>query len=327
MSQIYIPFSNLFYFLKQNFNQISNYSHHVYTSIFDQFNQLLSPKIPRKITIFVVTLTGKLVTLDVQTNYTIYQVKRQIFDAEGIPVHHQILTYNERVLENNRILEYYGIQDNVTLLVKKVDIKNVTQYVIDPQSLDPKYNYDFTDVKDSGLKFMRGKFEYRRPIGWKRYAIKVRGKYENDAWLGKDTFRTESCKNEWPVSYHGTAYHNANSIVNDGYLLSKGKNFAYGRGIYSTPDIKVAEKYATEFTFKGETYKLILQNRVNPKSLIPVKTYVGEYWISPKGEDLRAYGICIKKKESFFSKIFRTGKQEPMMLEESIKVSNSSSAN
>ena len=51
--------------------------------------------------------------------------------------------------------------------------------------LDPKYDYDFTEIDDKEKKFMRGGLEYKRPCGWKRYALKVREKYNDIEWLGK----------------------------------------------------------------------------------------------------------------------------------------------
>jgi hypothetical protein len=30
---------------------------------------------------------------------------------------------------------------------------------------------------------MRGGLEYKRPCGWKRYVLKIKGKCENDNWL------------------------------------------------------------------------------------------------------------------------------------------------
>ena len=103
------------------------------------------------------------------------------------------------------------------------------------------------------------------------------------------------------MSYHGTAKHNARSIAEEGYLLSKGKRYAFGSGIYSTPDINVAERYATEFEFEGRKYVVVLQNRVNPKNLIKIeakRTRDGEYWICKGEQDIRPYGFCIKEKQA-----------------------------
>ena len=40
-----------------------------------------------------------------------------------------------------------------------------------------------------------------------------------------------------------------------------------GRGVYSTPDIKMARKYCKRFKSKvdGKTYQVVLQNRINPE--------------------------------------------------------------
>ena len=49
---------------------------------------------------------------------------------------------------------------------------------IDPRGLDPQYDFDFSDVKDDGKKYMRGGHQYHRPYGWKKIANKVRERYE-----------------------------------------------------------------------------------------------------------------------------------------------------
>ncbi|CAF4122375.1 unnamed protein product, partial [Rotaria sp. Silwood1] len=48
----------------------------------------------------------------------------------------------------------------------------------------------------------------------------------------------------------------------------------------------------------GKNYLVLLQNRVNPTTLVKIsadRTGVGEYWASPSYEDIRPYGICIRK--------------------------------
>jgi hypothetical protein len=42
----------------------------------------------------------------------------------------------------------------------------------------------FTNIDDTGQKFMRGGLEYKRPCGWRRYALKVDDKYGDCKWLG-----------------------------------------------------------------------------------------------------------------------------------------------
>ena len=111
--------------------------------------------------------------------------------------------------------------------------------------------------------------------------------------------RTDASPGEWPVSYHGTKKENAKGIAAEGYKLSKGNRFLYGKGIYSTPNIEVAEKgYAVNFNHGRTTYKVVFQNRVCPNGLkiIPdEKTRSGEYWVQPEDKLIRPYGLCIKQ--------------------------------
>ena len=115
----------------------------------------------------------------------------------------------------------------------------IPTFYIDDSLMDSKFDYDFTGKVDDGTKYYRGGHEYQRPYGWKRYAIKVLGRFESDKWLGEQGIRSRSSDGEWPVSYHGTGESATGSIAQDGYKLSKGKRFRYGKGIYSTPSITV----------------------------------------------------------------------------------------
>ncbi len=236
---------------------------------------------------------------------TIKDLKDIICDGEGIsPSLQRLFFYDDQELEDKKSLKYYNIQNNDTV---KLKLKIIVGIFIPKEILDEPYHYDFTNISDKGNQFYRGRMEYLRPCGWQRYALNVKGKYPDDIWLEGKSRRYDiysSAEEEWPVSYHGTSYHKGLSIGEEGFRLSKGKRFKYGYGIYTTPDIKVASKFADIIQYNGKIYKFVVQNRVNPKNVKIVskaETVVGEFWISSNEDDVRPYGFCIREIRSKMS--------------------------
>ena len=259
--------------------------------------------------VHVKTITGATTTVQVTGSLTVAELKAAVEMKANIPGRDQRLMFDRKRLEDHHTIAELGIPPSATIFLLVRTRGGGPDFQLDPDELDPSYNYDFTNVSDDGKTYMRGGKPYKRPYGWRRYAVKVLDVYESNTWLGPNGMRTEQAQGEWPVSYHGTNLEAAKGIMDIGYKKGAGQKFEKlcGKAVYSSPNLDmVAKDYATKFKHKGNTWKVVLQNRVNPAPghlcIVEAKdTGVGaDFWLSPKQDidnkvyDIRPYGLLFK---------------------------------
>jgi hypothetical protein len=237
--------------------------------------------------IFVKTLEEDSQSMFVDPSITVLELKDAIYAKFGSDRKTMRLTFNGKQLDDSKTLASYDIQKGCTIQVLSKVVGGYDFYVVRDNLLSPSFDYDFINLSDNGATFVRGMEVYKRPYGWKRIAFNVEQYGTDRTWLGS----VGVSPYEWPVSYHGTRVEYIENIVSESYRL--GVRFAYGVGIYTSPEINIAEQYSREFDRYNARWKVVLQNRVNPVRLR--KCNNNNIWVVPRDEDIRPYGLCIKR--------------------------------
>jgi len=249
--------------------------------------------------VYISSFTGEFGEFTFNTESKVEQCIKTVEKYINIDMEVTSMRYHGIQMNEEKQLWEYGVTSGDTILLDLQLKGDRPSFTISNQILDPVYdciypNFDF-------VKFERGGYPFERPTGWTKKALKVNGIYESNDWLGLGSValgnpRLLSVPNEWAVSYHGTNKGSGKQIGKEGYDLSKGQRFMYGVGIYSTPSPSTAERFADVFEYEGETYKMMMMNRV-----LIAKTKVEHlpnnevYFVTPDQNDIRPYAFLIKK--------------------------------
>ena len=177
------------------------------------------------VNVFVKELDGTQHTINIHLSDSVAALKAQMGKLKGWGADAiKLVCAGKLLAPDSASLSSLHVQKEMTIFVILSDASGTKKYQLDEDVLDASWDYDFTNIKDTNRKFQRALgFEYQRPCGWLRCALKVKGKYAEDRWLGRPGDREEADADEWPVCYHGTASAMAGArsdIAAEGYKAS-----------------------------------------------------------------------------------------------------------
>ncbi|KND04649.1 uncharacterized protein SPPG_00365 [Spizellomyces punctatus DAOM BR117] len=195
------------------------------------------------------------------------------------------IAFERTELEDHHTLSTYSLYHEARLTLLP-DSAQFLSFFPPAKYLEPGWDRDYSKCGDNQIVGLRGGHCYVRPTGWLRFGLKVKGKYEDDMWLGAPGPRNESSEGEWIVTYHGTSYTNIASIVQKGYRAS------HDGWVWSTMDIAVTHSYSQKgfFVSGGRTWRVVLQNRVHPSCC-----QLNYNAVTVKPKDIRPYAILVQQ--------------------------------
>jgi len=177
---------------------------------------------------------------------------------------------------------------------------------VDPSTIFAfKHNEDWRGYTREFKPSKRGGVDYYVPIGCKRFAVKVKGKYDggDNTWMRMDD-------KGWAVAYHGTSQAGCWAILQQGLQAGGGQAHAsgtdvrtgqtIGKGIYCSPGLSVPLNYGDKgASIAGHPVQIVMQCRVRPSAIKRChdeNSNRDAYWVINDPNDIRPYGVLVKPK-------------------------------
>ena len=152
------------------------------------------------IKIYFSTLSANNFKLTCKPSDTVADIKGRIENIKSIPSQRLHLAHaGKELADGGKTLHDYNVGDGATLTLWQKGSTTTDPLYLPENVRSKEFDFDFANITDTGLTFMRGSHIYKRPIGWTRVAIDVM-KFGSDLnWLGGAArTRTQSEREEWP---------------------------------------------------------------------------------------------------------------------------------
>lgn len=176
---------------------------------------------------------------------------------------------------------------------------------LDVNIFDTRWDYDFarprfTDPGFADQPQTRGGLPYRRPLGWRRFGLRVQDRFVDPDWLSSD-----GRAGEWAVAYHGTCAHAVRPIATSG-LQAGGRGGVerlhgaiFGDGVYCAPHVEHAAFFAEAVPVEAaeglRCFQVVFQCRLRPSSFTVHDDGLGDVFVVKSEANIRPYGILLSE--------------------------------
>ena len=208
------------------------------------------------------------------------------------------LTLSKNTTNTNKIQKIFGSEDFNEMSIKELENKYKNevnfQELITLKSIYNdiltgafKLTKDMLDHRGNRLwqseeNKTRGNKPYYPPMGWIGIGLNVKGKYEDDNWIGN-----HNNSDEWCVAYHGVSRggsssdeikNNIGNICKTAFRVGPNQVHQHcpdkyhegktvGIGVYICPNPKEAEGYGGIIEINGKKFRTLLMVRVKPDAI------------------------------------------------------------